>query len=234
MTRTVRIRTDVRVAGLPVQTVQRTRLHADKQLMVAAWLNDIPRGRLRVILIALTLGPLALLAYLSLSIATDVVRDREKSRLQAEAGLSAAYVHQEMAGLGEILESYAHRPTLIRALTGPPRPRDAATLRLQLGQLFGVRDGIGTAFLARPDGRLIDIVPATPSILGDDFSFRDWYRGVHATGRTYISEAYESKAKGRPSVVAVATPVDGKEDRHAGGRPAAILVAAYRVDQIQA
>ncbi len=198
-----------------------------------ARLTNISRSRLRILFVALTLGPLALLAYFSLGISTDVVRDREKTSLQAQVDLSAAYIESEMAGLREIVDSFAHRPTLVSSLSGTGRAGDAANIRLHLGQLQRVRGGIGTAFVARTDGRLIDIVPATPAIVGKDFSFRDWYRGVKASGRAYVSEAYETQASGHPKVVAVATPVRSVGRSGAPGDTKAILVAAYRVDQIQ-
>ena len=201
---------------------------------MTARLNNISRSRLRVLFVLLTLGPLALLAYLSLTISTAVIRDREKTRLQAEVGLSAAYIEREMAGLREIAESYAHRPTLVASLSGGRRPGDAANIRLHLSQLQRVRLGIGTAFVARTDGRLIDVVPPTPAIVGKDFRFRDWYRGVMATGEAYVSAAYETQATGHPNVVGLATPVHGEKPSGAQGDVEAILVAAYRVDQIQA
>jgi len=199
-----------------------------------ARLNTISRSRLRVVFAVLTLGPLALLAYFSLSISTDVLRDREKASLQAEADLSAAYIEREMAGLREIVESYAHRPTLVDSLTHDGRARDMASIRLHLSQLQRVRRGIGTTFIARNNGRLIDIVPPTPAIVGRDFRFRDWYRGVRASGRAYVSEAYETQATGHENVVAVATPVRRVSRSGAVGDTKAILVAAYRVDQIEA
>ncbi len=201
---------------------------------MTAWLNTVSRARLRVVFAVLTLGPLALLAYFSLSISTDVIRDREKASLQAEAGLSAAYIEREMAGLREIVESYAQRPTLVDSLTGNRRATDTASIRLHLSELWRVRRGIGTTFIARTDGRLIDIVPSTPAIVGRSFRFRDWYRGVRATGRAYVSEAYRSQATGNPNVVAVATPVRRVGGSGAAGDTKAILVAAYRVARIQA
>ncbi len=201
---------------------------------MAAWLNRTSRGRLRMLFVCLTLGPLALLTYLSLHISADVVREREKTRLQSEAELSAAYLEREMAGLREILESFAHRPNLVSSVSGPRRSTDAATIRLHLSQLRRVRPGIATSFIARTDGRLVDIVPATPAIVGKDFRFRDWYRGVMATGRTYVSEAYKTQATGRENVVAVATPVRAQKRSGALQDTKAILVAAYRVDKIQA
>ena len=199
-----------------------------------AWLNDVSRSRLRVLSVVLTLGPLALLAFFSLTISTDVLRDREKTSLQAEAGLSAAYIAREMAGLREIVESFAHRPQLVNGVADSRRGGSAAAIRLHLSQLQRVRRGIGTTFIARTDGRLVDIVPVTPAIVGRDFRFRDWYRGVRATDRAYVSEAYETQARGHPNVVAVAAPVRELTRSGEVGATEAILVAAYRVDQIQA
>jgi hypothetical protein len=87
---------------------------------VIAWLDDMSGARLRIVFVCLTLGPLALLAYPSLDISTDVVREREKTRLQAEADLSATYFERELAGLTEIVDSFAQRPTLIAPARGRP------------------------------------------------------------------------------------------------------------------
>lgn len=92
-------------------------MHCGSTVPVTAWLNRVSRTRLRIVLVVLTLGPLALLAYFSLDVATGVVRDREKTHLQAEVDLGAAYIAAEMGGLREIVESYAHRPTLVNSLT---------------------------------------------------------------------------------------------------------------------
>ncbi len=200
---------------------------------MTAWLNNISRGWLRVLFLMLTLGPLALLAYLSLRVATDVVRDREKAALEAQASLSASYIRREVEGLAEIAQSYARRPLLVDSLTGRRQPGDPANIRLHLNQLLRVRRGIGTTFLTRTDGRLIDVVPPTISGVGADFRFRDWYRGVTATHRPYVSEAYVTQARGHPTVVAVAAPVRSLTGSGRVGRSVGILVIAYRTDQIQ-
>jgi signal transduction histidine kinase/DNA-binding response OmpR family regulator len=201
---------------------------------LSAWLNRVSRFRLRVLFTCLTLGPLALLSYFSLRVSTDVIRDRERTHLQAEADLSATYIEREMVGLGETLDSYANRPAFVASLSGRRRSTDADTIRLHLSQLQRVRPGIGTAFVAGTDGRLMDIVPPTPAIVGRDFRFRDWYRGLSAARGAYVSEAYETQAAGRPKVVAVATRVRSLGRSGGLGETKAILVAAYRVERIEA
>jgi two-component system sensor histidine kinase/response regulator len=86
---------------------------------------------------------------------------------------------------------------------------------------------------AGPDGRLIDIVPATPSIVGDDFSYRDWYRGVTTTGRPYVSAAYETAATGHARVVAAAVQVRASTGNGRPGKVLGVLVAAYDLDTVQ-
>ena len=102
-------------------------------------LNNIERSRLRIIFVVLALGPLALLAYVALGISTSVIREREKSRLQQEANLSATYIERELGGLAEIVESFGHRPTVVDSLTNSRRPESAANIKLNLNQLVRVR-----------------------------------------------------------------------------------------------
>ncbi|HEV8420410.1 MAG TPA: PAS domain S-box protein, partial [Actinomycetota bacterium] len=69
--------------------------------------------------------------------------------------------------------------------------------------------------------------------VGQGFTYRDWYQGVSATGRTYVSTGYMSLATGHPLVAAVATFVRASGDGDAPGQPLAILVAAYGLEEIQ-
>ncbi|MEJ7787101.1 MAG: sensor domain-containing diguanylate cyclase [Solirubrobacteraceae bacterium] len=201
---------------------------------MGARLVDLPRRAIVVLFLLLSLGPLALLAYFSVTLATDAVNERIRDSLRIEASISARYIQQEMQGLAEVNESFAHRPVLVRAMSGGPGNYDTAQIRRNLRELSGVRSGIGTAFVARPDGRLIDIVPLTPAIIGKDFRFRDWYQGITRTGKTYVSEAYETQAENRAKVVAVASSVRSLPRPGRPTRELGILVVAYRLDTIQA
>jgi signal transduction histidine kinase/DNA-binding response OmpR family regulator len=189
-----------------------------------------PVGRLGALFVLAGLVPLALLTYFSVTLADEAVRREVERRMSSSATLSAEVVRKEMTGLSELVESYAKRPSLIDALDDPVRTAtDAQYIDLHLRELRRAREGIYTTFVAAPDGELVDIVPATPSIVGKDFSFRDWYKGVTKTGRPYVSEAYRTQAAGRPIVVAAAAPVLERKT----GRVLSILVAAYGLGHIQ-
>jgi signal transduction histidine kinase/DNA-binding response OmpR family regulator len=188
-----------------------------------------PVGRLTALFAVLSILPLGLLAYFSLSLASDAVHQEVESRMSSAAALSAKVIGEELEGTADVVDSYAKRPSLVAALQGPETPVEAALIRRHLRELKGAHDGVYTAFLATPDGTLMDIVPDTPSIVGKNFSFRDWYQGVMRTGRPYVSSAYRTQADGRPYVVGVAAPVRG-----ADGELIGILAAAFTLDQIGA
>ncbi len=182
-----------------------------------------------VLFLGLGLGSLALLASLSVRIAGSAIRAESTTKLEASATASALYVNSELKGLVTVDDTLAKRPPLSAAVSdGRLSSADRGTIHETLRQLVGI-EGVGTAFLAWPDGRLIDVLPATPSVIGKDFSFRDWYRGVTATGKPYVSTAYRTRATGHPLVIGVAAPV------YAAGshRRVAILVAGYQLDALQ-
>ncbi|MBA2462213.1 MAG: response regulator [Actinobacteria bacterium] len=193
----------------------------------------LPAGPLTVLFAALTLGPLLLLTYLAIARSTNAVEAEAKARLSSTAVVSADFVKSELVSLGEIVESYAKRPLLARGLQTtslPARRRGLRQhLRQHLRQLQAQRPGIAIAFLVDPAGQLVDIVPETPSIVGKDFAFRDWYRGVTSTGETYVSEAYTTAATGRRRVVAAATLVRAGRPKRTLG----ILVAGYSLAYVQ-
>ena len=179
--------------------------------------------------LGLGLGSLALLSGLSVHIAGNAIRSQATARLAASATSSALYINSELNVLATVDDAFAQRPLLGQALAGRHlTPADRVTIEETLRQLAAV-DGVATSFVVRPDGRLIAVVPATPSVVGKDFSFRDWYRGVTASGKPYVSQAYRSQATGHPLVVAAAAPV------YAAGthRRVAILVAAYQLGVLQ-
>ena len=137
-------------------------------------LRRFQTARIVVVLAVLTVVPLVLLTYLSVRLATDAVRGEVEARISATASISTRLVGREMASLSELVEAYAERPTLRRVVAaGADGSYDRRKLRLHLEALQGVRPGIYTAFVADPAGRLVDIVSATPEIVGKDFRFRD-------------------------------------------------------------
>ncbi|HEV8686750.1 MAG TPA: ATP-binding protein, partial [Gaiellaceae bacterium] len=184
----------------------------------------LPIGRLTAGVLAFGLLPLALLTYFAITLSSEAVGQEVETRLHATASLSGSVVSQELTGLSDLVESYGSRPSLVQSVEAGDQERVVHHLR----ELRAARSGIYTTFLAKPDGTLVEIVPRTPSIVGKNFAFRDWYHGVTSSGRPYVSELYRTQAAGHPLVVAAAVLIrDGR------GNPIGILVAAYGIGHLQ-
>jgi PAS domain S-box-containing protein len=184
-------------------------------------------------LVVLCLAPLALLTWFSVSLSAKAVRGQVDARVRNTAAASAVYVNEQMDGLSELVGSYARRPSMVAAMGQPAARRHAETIAFHLEELQRARAGIAVAFVTEPNGRLIGVVPRTPSIVGRDFSFRDWYRGVTTSNRAYVSEAYETAATGNARVVGAAVQVRADAGGGRKGHVLGILVAAYGLDTIQ-
>jgi len=186
-----------------------------------------------LVFVVLSLGPLAVLTFSSITIADRAVHDQVVARLQTKSEMSGLLVEQEMQSVAEIVRSYATRVLLARSLgTGDLDTFDQDLADSQVGELLSGRPGIVAAFLTDTSCRLRSVRPDASQIVGQSFANEDWCKGVQASGVPYVSHAYRVATGGNQLVVAVAAPVLVREgDRK--GEPIAYLVAAYGLDAIQ-
>ena len=174
----------------------------------------------------LTIIPLLALVGITQNQAERTVRTEARAAAQTSARAGANAVAAELRGLQDVVRAYAQRRLLAdRLRRGDPR---IAPVRRHLSQLAVARDGISTAWALDARGRLVDIVPATPEIVGRSFTFRDYYRGATRAGGTYVSEAFVVASHDRPLSVAVADLV-----MTPGGERAGMLVAGYDLTAIE-
>ena len=195
-----------------------------------ARLTHLAPMRLVGLFAVLILLPVVALAAGAEILATRAVTHQVEARIRTTSAVSAGFVEQHIDGVAGVVASYANRPNLIAALgDGTPARFDDASIHRHLGELMTARPGIQGAFLTDLSGRLTQGLPVTTGIVGRDFSFRDWYRGLTSGDgrRPYVSEAYQTALAGNPLVVAVASYIRG-----ADGRPLAIVAATYRLDTL--
>jgi signal transduction histidine kinase/ActR/RegA family two-component response regulator len=175
-------------------------------------------------------GALAILAVSAVSLAGNAVKDVARKQVSTAAQASAVAVQQELSGLSEIVNAYATRPTLPAALGASNGGKvDQLLLYAHLTALLRTRSDINQAFIADPSGKLLDIVPSTPGVVGKSFAARDWYRGEVAAHGPYLSSVYATAANGHALVVAAVAPVHAQGSNKVIG----ILGVSYRLDTIQ-
>ena len=80
-------------------------------------------------------------------------------------------------------------------------------------------------FLTDAAGTLMADVPELPGVRGRSFADRDWYKGMSADGKPYVSSAYRRAAAPQANVFAVSVAI-----RTDGGDVSGILVLQVRLD----
>ena len=164
--------------------------------------------RLVAAYVVLGTASLSFLAFSALTTSAAAMREQVQGQLTNSAAVSSLFVRDQIEGLAGLAASFAARPSLRTALVdGNPAHFNRAVIADQLGQLDESDSIIAYSVMTDPTGRLFDVDPYDASIVGQDFSFRDWYRGAVATGKPYVSEAYQSAWGSHPLVVAIAVPV---------------------------
>lgn len=183
------------------------------QTRLGAWLA------LLLVLFVLPLAGAAAWIYLRME---SELSASEARQTQLRARTLAALVERELHSTELLLESIAAR----RRFRAAWLRRDYEELNNHLRDLLGLEPALLFASVYEPDGTLRAILPEDP-IHGQNFAFRDWYRGVTARRAPYVSEVYRTAAAPNPLVVAVAVPVFDD-----AGWPAGVLMAPYTLETL--
>jgi diguanylate cyclase (GGDEF)-like protein/PAS domain S-box-containing protein len=162
----------------------------------------------------------------------------ETSKLSATAQVIAQLLHQEMIGAEEVEQATCEQPAFIHAVgSGSPQGSNLSEVQSVLAEVQALRPEYQFASLATTQGFIIANAPPNPALIGENFSFRDWYQGILKTGSTFVSTGYVSAVTGAPLVVAIATPIrapaaDGSTAPGAGPL-VAILFIGYKIGSLQ-
>ncbi len=175
-----------------------------------------------VLLIAVPAGLITATASIKVrsQLATEL-RDQNEmaSRLLAEV------IVAEINGLKTHLTSVAARPMLREAVERGDRDGVAVHLRTFTEHNRQIR----RVFITDAQGVERFDYPHDPHVIGQDFSHRDWYRGVVQSDAPYVSEMYRRAALDQGYVVAVAAPI-----RNPDGGAIAYLVGQYEMRDLRA
>lgn len=135
----------------------------------------------------------------------------------------AASIEARQQGYLNVLRSYAAR-FRFRESVKRLDPKEASIHLRQLHQSFPELDRV---FLADPAGNVWVTEPETPEIYGRSYAFLDWYRGVSASWKPYMSEIYQTDL-GNTSAVALAVPIHDVD-----GRVIGIIASVQRLDVLR-
>ncbi|MEW6658992.1 MAG: ATP-binding protein [Thermodesulfobacteriota bacterium] len=182
--------------------------------------------RWRVILAGALLGAVPVLS-LAFFVYLTLARNLEKLLIDVcreNAGDCVQAITDRLNGNLALGQSYACRPLIQAALQNDDREK----LRSHLQQLVTGSDSLERAFIASPQGVLLADYPSDPKVHGQDFSHRDWYRGVSRKWTPYVSEFFQRAAHPPRFLFNIAIPIKCPKNRLLG-----ILVMQPKEDFFQ-
>src|ERR1700690_4174804 len=187
---------------------------------VGKWASK-SRWRPSPLFMLLMVLPIAFFAY---SVG-QVLRHHSETQAVTEstqiARVSATLVEEHFRHSTAFLESIATRPSFRKAW----EDQDLKMLELNLVQAYILRPDFAFVSVYDLDGTMRAIYPSQPTLLNQNFAYRDWYKGVARQWAPYISEVYQTAITPHQLVVAIVVPV-----KNQAGKPVGILMAPCTLD----
>jgi PAS domain S-box-containing protein len=187
---------------------------------VANWVSK-RRWRLYLLFLLLLMLPIAFFAY---SVGQVLRRQTEAQAVTEStqiARISATLVEEHFRQSTAFLEAFATHPTFRQAW----RKKSLNVVAWHLEQASALRPDFEFVSVYDLDGNMRAIYPPQPTLLNENFAYRDWYHGVTRRWTPYISEVYQTAVAPYPLVVAVVVPIRDDE-----GKPIGILMAPCTLD----
>jgi signal transduction histidine kinase len=180
------------------------------------------------LLIFAALLPIGLLSLYAFRLTSQSVRDLVVANNLSAATMAAELVSRDLEHSTNLARAFAALPGMVAAVE--LRTKDATgaeeEVRAHLRTLVQAYPRVDRAFVTDLHGVLWSDYPRAPESLGQNFSYREWYRGLSRAWEPYLSEVYQRHAEPKPLVVAIAVPI-----RH-GEQVLGALVYQYRLDGI--
>ena len=163
----------------------------------------------------------ALVAVVVLGVSSIVLASRQvtsvvNKEVRATAAVSRVVISQQIADLTALVQSYATRPSLSDGVAGGSA--GAGVVQSTLASLAHAVPGISASFIADTRGTSRYTYPLEPAVIGTNFAYRDWFKGLVRSGRPYVSNAIETKEASHALAITVTSYI-----RAANGRPVGVL-----------
>lgn len=149
------------------------------------------------------------------TVSTDrVLRDFILEEQRASAVSVAGRLEEKLDGIANFVINFTTNPQ-IRQLVAKEKWTSALEY-VKLFQFSTNQTSIDDVFFTDSRGNITAITPSTPEVLGKNFAFRDWYKGVVSSGQVYLSEAYQRVQKPQYNIVTMAAPIVGEDGQMIG------------------
>ena len=184
---------------------------------IQKWVSK-SRWRLYLLFLLSLVLPIAFFSY---SVGRLLKQQTERQAITESsqiARVSATLVEEHFRQSTAFLESIARRPSFRKAW----KEGDLSLLGWTLKEAAGLRPDFAYIGMYDLGATIRAIQPPNPDVLGMNFAYRDWHKGVTRQGQPYVSEVYRSGFPPHALVVAIVVPVKDE-----AGKPTGFLMGAY-------
>jgi len=175
------------------------------------------------IIFLVIITPVLLLTFFSFQNLHRLITENAFEKREAISNLAAITLEEQFDRLEDVAMSLATR-VRFRELIEQGDWEGAVKIMDDVPRDFL---SIERVFLADPDGILRSDTPHLSGVVGVDFSFRDWYKGVSQNWELYISAVYKRTAEPRYNLIAIAIPIKDDQEEVLG-----ILVLQVRLETL--
>src|SRR5258707_6003251 len=179
--------------------------------------------RVYLTVVALAILPLAFFLIFAHNFLSRKVTQQIITESTDTGKLVSNLIDEQMKQRKLLLQSFAVRPSLLQAW----KNNNAREITTHLEQAYGLRPDFEFFGVYDLNGSMQAMYPQDPGLLGKNFNFMDWFKGVRKEWKPYTSAVYQVDANSTSQVVSIAVPV-----RNSQGNPIAILMAAIATDTI--
>ena len=173
--------------------------------------------------------PIVLFGIFSYMKLNGELTDLALSNRESVARLAAITVKNNFDNLKDLAVSFAGR-SRVRELAAAGKWKE---LDETLQEIVSNHALIDRVVVADIGGTIRSNVPYFADVVGQNFAFRDWYKGVSKDWKPYVSEVYKRAAEPRHNVVGIAVPVtDGLAHVDPREGVKAIFLLQVRLDTV--
>jgi PAS domain S-box-containing protein len=138
---------------------------------------------------------------------------------RSAANLLSLLLDEHLKKIVSVMESYGNQSLLLQAV----RNKNAVKAEAHLINLTKRNPDIDSVIITDRQGTLWAAYPERPEVLGKNFAYRDWYKGVSKEWRPYISDVYLRVVAEKDLAVSICVPLFNET-----GEVIGILLNAYR------
>jgi PAS domain S-box-containing protein len=138
---------------------------------------------------------------------------------RSAAILLSLLLDEHLKKIVSVMESYGNRPLLLQAV----RNKNAEKAKVHLVSLTKNNPDIDSVIITDRQGTLWAAYPEHPEVLGMNFAYRDWYKGISKEWKPCISDAYLRVVAEKDLAVGIGVPFFNEK-----GKVTGILQNVYR------